>query len=142
MSSSGLEFLEWRRAFSLARWRYANRFRWAALDPRQRHAAVLLGVAAFLRFALIFSVLRTHPPAWFFARGEEIGFVARALLTGQGFSSPFGLAAGLATGPTALIAPGYPLLVTFVFAWLGAGSAAAAMALMSLNAILNVITAG
>ena len=94
-----------------------------------------------LRFALIFSVLRRHPPAWFFARGEEVGFVARAVLEGRGFSSPFGPPTVVPTGPTALIAPGYPLLVALVFGAAGVGSAAAAAVLMGLNAVLNVLTA-
>ncbi len=77
-----------------------------------------------------------HGAAWLYTRGLEIGFVADSLLRGHGFSSPF----GGETGPTALIAPGYPLLVAGIFKLLGTYSTASAIAIMLAQIAANLST--
>ncbi len=97
---------------------------------------VLLIVALVLRVTVVLYSLRHFGPAWFFSRGSEMGFVAASLLHGQGLSSPF----GVATGPTAIVAPGYPLLVAAVFQAFGTYTCAAALCLMLLNTCCNILT--
>lgn len=94
--------------------------------------------AAFgLRLLVIGSVLAHSGPQWFFSRGMEMGAIADSLVRGHGFGSPF----GPATGPTALIAPGYPLFTAAVFRVFGVGTVGAATVIMLLQAILNTLTA-
>ena len=80
---------------------------------QRRHTIVVLLLAASLRLLVIVGVLLLYPGKWFFHRGVEMGLLAHSLLAGFGLSSPF----GVPTGPTAFIAPGYPLLTAAVF-WL------------------------
>ncbi len=65
-----------------------------------------------------------------------MGWLAQSVLDGLGLSSPF----GVPTGPTAFIAPAYPLLVAGVFKLLGSYSVAAEVALMTLNIAANLLT--
>lgn len=102
---------------------------------RVQFATVLL-LAAGLRIALIWHILAHQAPAWYFARGQEMGLLANSLLQGHGLSSPF----GAATGPTAIIAPGYPLLVAAVFRIFGSYSLDSAAVLMGISAVFNVLT--
>ena len=93
-------------------------------------------MASILRLAVVaYTLLHLHA-AWFFSRGSEMGFLARSVIQGRGLSSLF----GPATGPTAIIAPGYPLLVSAVFALLGTFSGASALCLMLLQVGCNVVT--
>ncbi|MGI4828050.1 MAG: ArnT family glycosyltransferase [Janthinobacterium lividum] len=101
-----------------------------------RTLVVVLGTAFFLRVALILSVLSHLGPAWFFSRGSEMGFLADSLIHGHGLSSPF----GVPTGPTAIVAPGYPLFTALVFRVLGSYTWPAALCLMLLNAGCNTAT--
>ncbi len=82
-------------------------------EAQRRHTIGVLLLAALLRLLVIVGVLLLYPGNWFFQRGVEMSLLAHSLLTGQGLSSPF----GVPTGPTAFIAPGYPLLTAAVF-WL------------------------
>ncbi len=65
-----------------------------------------------------------------------MGLLAHSLLNGLGLSSPFG---GL-TGPTAFIAPGYPLLTAAVFRLCGDGTRLSAALMMSGQLGLGVLT--
>ncbi len=65
-----------------------------------------------------------------------MGLLANSLLAGKGLSSPF----GGHTGPTALVAPVYPLFVALVFRMFGAYSLASAAAIMSVQIGLNLLT--
>ena len=95
-------------------------------------AAVTL-LALLLRLLVCAFAMKHFGAAWFFNRGTEVGFVAQSLLSGQGFASPF----GLPTGPTALIAPGYPWLTAAVFQCAGLFTLGSAWTLMVINALLN-----
>ena len=71
---------------------------------------------------------------WNFA--WETGKVAYALVTGHGYSSPF----AKPSGPTALVAPMFPLLVALVFRIFGAYSRASAVAVLSPNSTFSALT--
>ncbi len=96
----------------------------------------MLALAASLRFLVLAEVLLGHPKTWFFQRGIEMGLLAHSLLAGLGLSSPF----GGSTGPTAFIAPGYPLLTAAVFRLFGESTQLSAVTLISGQILLNVIT--
>jgi 4-amino-4-deoxy-L-arabinose transferase-like glycosyltransferase len=85
---------------------------------------------------VLWSVFRQFSAAWFFHRGTEMGLLAQSLLEGKGLSSPF----GGATGPTAFIAPGYPLFVALIFKIFGIYTTASAIVIMGTNVVLNLLT--
>src|SRR5690242_15304366 len=64
---------------------------------------------------------------------QETGSIAYALATGKGFSSPF----RRETGPTAWLAPVYPLLVAGVFRAFGIFTRASFFAVLWLNALFS-----
>jgi len=70
------------------------------------------------------------------AFGWETGRVARSIVTGEGFSSPY----SEPTGPTALIPPVYPYLVAGVFKVLGIYTASSALVLLTLNNLFSSLT--
>ena len=88
------------------------------------------------RVAVAAYAVSTFGRSWFYTRGLEMGLLGDRLVHGHGLDSPF----GPPTGPTAMIAPGYPLLVAGVFRLLGSYSQAAEFTLISLNIIANVLT--
>ena len=96
----------------------------------------VLGAAFACRIFVVAYCLVHFAPAWYFGRGQEMGLLAASLLHGQGLSSPF----GPPTGPTAMIAPAYPILVAGVFAVCGPYARASAGVLMGLNIALNLLT--
>jgi 4-amino-4-deoxy-L-arabinose transferase-like glycosyltransferase len=70
------------------------------------------------------------------AFGWETGRVARSIVTGNGFSSPY----SKPTGPTALIPPVYPYLVAGVFKLFGIYTASSALVLLTLNNLFSSMT--
>jgi hypothetical protein len=93
----------------------------------------LLGVSIYLH---LLCILWRFDAAWFFHRGTEMGLLAHSLIEGRGLSSPF----GPATGPTAFIAPGYPLFVALIFKLLGSYNIASALTIMTIHVALNLLT--
>jgi 4-amino-4-deoxy-L-arabinose transferase-like glycosyltransferase len=65
-----------------------------------------------------------------------MGWLARSLLEGKGLSSPF----GLPTGPTAFIAPVYPIMVAGIFKVFGIDSVASAYVIFGLQILANLVT--
>jgi 4-amino-4-deoxy-L-arabinose transferase-like glycosyltransferase len=65
-----------------------------------------------------------------------LGTLAQSLVAGQGLSSPF----GGSTGPTALLAPGYPALISLFFRIFGSFTFAAAIAVMLMQVLFSVTT--
>ena len=108
----------------------------AAKTSQRRQTAAVLVCAASLRLLVLAGVLLRYSQGWFFQRGVEMGLLARSLLGGLGLSSPF----GGSTGPTAFIAPGYPLLIAAVFRLFGEETRLSAAAIMSGQAVLGVLT--
>jgi 4-amino-4-deoxy-L-arabinose transferase-like glycosyltransferase len=70
------------------------------------------------------------------AFGAEMGWVARSIASGHGFSSPF----FPSTGPTALMPPFFPYLLACVFRACGVYTATAAFVILSLDSLLSAIT--
>ncbi len=66
----------------------------------------------------------------------EMGWTARSLFLGQGFSSPF----PPMTGPTALVPPLYPYLLAGAFHLFGLNTMRAAVAILSFNSICSSLT--
>ena len=95
----------------------------------------ILGVALLLRSLMVLPAAKGDPRWWFFNQASEYGCLAQSLLAGHGYASPF---CG-STGPSAFLAPGYPLLVAAVFHFFGAYSTEAAAALIGLQALFGVL---
>ena len=93
-------------------------------------------LALFLRVGAVVSMARGEPRTWFFGQASELGCLAQSVLDGHGLASPF----GGSTGPSAFLAPGYPLLVALAFRIGGSYSAAAAALLMALQVLFGVLT--
>jgi 4-amino-4-deoxy-L-arabinose transferase-like glycosyltransferase len=72
-----------------------------------------------------------------FTFGYEMARVARALVTGFGYSDPF----SGHTGPTAWVPPLYPLLIAAVFKLLGIYSPTSGWVLLTINSIFSAATA-
>ena len=66
----------------------------------------------------------------------EMGWTARSIFLGQGFSSPF----LPITGPTALVPPLYPYLLAGVFHFFGLYTAKAAFAVLAFNSLCSALT--
>jgi hypothetical protein len=98
----------------------------------------VLAVALAMRLLVMWTVARHYPTTWFFGRGMEMGLLAKSVLAGQGLSSPF----GVPTGPTAFIAPVYPLLVAAVFKVFGSDSMASGVVIQAAQVVLNLLTIG
>jgi hypothetical protein len=108
-------------------------------DRRQadrRQTLVVLGLGLGLRLLVLWDVLAKFPVGWVFTRGQEMGLLAKSIVEGHGLGSPF----GPSTGPTAFIAPGYPLLIAGVFKLLGTYSLASAVVIILGQIALNLLT--
>ncbi len=70
------------------------------------------------------------------AFGWEMGWIARALASGHGFSSPY----FPWSGPTAMQPPLYPTLLSGVFRLFGIYSLTSAFVILSINSILSALT--
>jgi Dolichyl-phosphate-mannose-protein mannosyltransferase len=107
-------------------------------DPRarRRSLAIVLVVALLGRLLVLLNVALTRPHDWLFAHPYEMGLLAGSLLHGHGLSSPF----GVPTGPTALIAPGYPTLIAAVFFLFGIDSFASEIAIIALQILVALVT--
>lgn len=104
-------------------------------DVRPRTLAIL-ALAFLARLLTLWIALTRFPHDWLYSRGIELGTLAQSLLIGRGLSSPF----GGSTGPTALLAPGYPLVIAFLFRIFGSFTFAAAIAVMAVQLLFSVMT--
>ncbi len=99
----------------------------------------MVAVGLLLRLGSVAFQYRYHlNPAldhWRF--GWEMGRVGRAIYEGRGFSSPM----YQPSGPTAWMAPVYPLLIAAAFKLFGLYTAAAAWCILGLNAVFGALTA-
>src|ERR1700692_4878914 len=104
-----------------------------------RHQILLMVLAALMvRLMVVGFGFRdqTDPSDHHAAFGWEMGWVARSIFEGHGFSSPF----FPATGPTALVPPLFPYLLAGVFHCFGAVPAKAAFAILSVNSLFSALT--
>jgi 4-amino-4-deoxy-L-arabinose transferase-like glycosyltransferase len=102
----------------------------------RKNTAAVLGVALLLRAVTAWIAMTRYAPEWLFTRGMEMSLLAKSLLAGQGLSSPF----GVPTGPTAFIAPAYPVLVAAVFKIFGVETRAAEFVVLAAQTLLNLAT--
>jgi 4-amino-4-deoxy-L-arabinose transferase-like glycosyltransferase len=100
------------------------------------HTLAISGIALVARALVIWFAVTHFPHAWLYSRGIELGTLAQSLLAGRGLSSPF----GGSTGPTALLAPGYPAVIAAFFYLFGSFTFTAALAVMALQLLFNVMT--
>ncbi len=94
--------------------------------PPGAQTCTILAFALLARLLILWFAIAQFGPTWLFTRGIELGTLAQSLLAGQGLSSPF----GGSTGPTALLAPGYPAIIACIFRVFGSFTFAAAIAVM------------
>ncbi len=109
------------------------------IESRQSRRIWWLALAAFLlRMLLVFAfhTYRYTPAGNNHSFAFETGSIAASLVTGHGFSSPF----GEPSGPTAWIAPIYPALVALAFKIFGLYSQGAALAMFVFNSLCAAAT--
>ncbi len=105
--------------------------------PEQWRVVVpILSVALALRMFAMAFMFRADPRVWFYNQASELNCLAESILSGHGLSSPF----GGATGPSAFLAPGYPLLVALVYRLFGVCSLGSAVVLAAVQVIFGVMT--
>ena len=102
----------------------------------RRHTLAIVALALMTRLLILRFAAEHFPHEWLYSRGIELGTLAQSLLAGQGLSSPF----GGSTGPTALLAPGYPAVIALVFGVFGSFTFRAAIAVMVLQVLLSAGT--
>jgi hypothetical protein len=68
--------------------------------------------------------------------GYEMGKIAYSIATGDGFSNPY----WIKTGPTAMITPVFPYLMSLAFLAFGAYTKAAAIAVLTFNSLVSALT--
>ncbi len=114
----------------------------SAGKPQRRitpHTVMWMMLAGFLArfgYVLIAHSYRFRTNDANFAFGWEIGRIAYSIVTGRGFSSPF----GGETGPSAWTAPVYPYIVALSFRLFGIYSHGAAIALLGFNSLCGALT--
>ncbi len=99
----------------------------------------IIVLAAFLvRLVVVCFTYRDLPDAdkFYEAFGWEMGWIARALATGHGFSSPY----WPITGPTAMQPPLYPTLLSLVFRLFGVYTLTSGFVILSINSLLSALT--
>ena len=106
------------------------------VPPTRRATMLVLSIGLAMRLLVLWTVVKNYPPTWLFTRGMEMGWLAKSILDGQGLSSPF----GVPTGPSAFVAPGYPILIAGVFHILGSYSLASAVFVICVQIALNLAT--
>ena len=99
-------------------------------------AMVSAALALRLVVMCVMYKIQLDPSLDHWAFGWETGRVARSIVTGEGFSSPY----SKPTGPTALIPPVYPYLVAGVFKLFGIYTASSALVLLTLNNLFSSFT--
>jgi 4-amino-4-deoxy-L-arabinose transferase-like glycosyltransferase len=95
-------------------------------------------MAFAVRLAVVLFLCRRIPDSnWSFEQfGGEVGWVARSLAGGHGFSSPF----SPWSGHTAMVPPLYTFLLAGVFRLFGVYSPASAFVILSINSLLSALT--
>ena len=116
----------------------ANRVGWKQITSAKTIVTSMICCALALRLAV--AALCFHgisaPSADHGQFGAEMGWVARSLAFGQGFSSPF----LPRTGPTALVPPLFPYLLAQVFRVFGVYTPTSALVILSLDSLLSALT--
>ena len=77
-----------------------------------------------------------NPAVVLWPRGVEVLAIAKSLITGSGFSSPF----GVQTGPTAFMPPVYPAILALVQSLFGLQTTASAWVIVCLQSLFSAAT--
>jgi hypothetical protein len=93
-------------------------------------------VVALLMRLLVVNLELHKPVMQFYSHPWEMGLLGKTLVEGLGYSSPF----GVPTGPTAIIAPGYPTIVAGIFLLFGVYSFKSALVIILLNVAAALAT--
>jgi 4-amino-4-deoxy-L-arabinose transferase-like glycosyltransferase len=101
-----------------------------------RSLVIIFALALGMRLLALWSFVSNRGKYWLFSHPYEMGLVANSLIHGHGYSSPF----GGSTGPTAIVAPGYPTLIAAVFLAFGSDTFASALVIMGLQILVSLIT--
>jgi 4-amino-4-deoxy-L-arabinose transferase-like glycosyltransferase len=101
---------------------------------------IIILTAFAIRMVVVCFVYRDLPTAEEYLSHEqfgwEMGWIARALASGHGFSSPY----YPWSGPTAMQPPLYPFLISLVFRLFGIYTIAAGFVMLTLNSLLSALT--
>jgi len=102
------------------------------------NVAMAVAAAFVLRMVVVAFTYRDLPDAnkYYEQFGWEMGWIARALASGHGFSSPY----YPWTGPTAMQPPLYPTLLSLVFRAFGIYSLTSGFVILSINSLLSACT--
>jgi len=105
--------------------------------PRVQFPLILL-IALAIRMVVVYFSYRDLPDVDKYCErfGWEVGWVARALASGHGFSSPY----YPISGPTALVPPLYTGLLAEVFRLFGVYSLKSGFIILSLNSVFSTLT--
>ncbi len=96
---------------------------------------LIFAVGMVFRFAALAYLTHVMPQMLSWGTNEA-GAIARSIVTEHGFSSPF----HDAHGPTAWLAPVYPLIVAGIFLVFGVQTPASAIAVMVFNSLCSAVT--
>jgi 4-amino-4-deoxy-L-arabinose transferase-like glycosyltransferase len=113
----------------------------AGRQKSSRSLLLLVIFAAFaIRMVVVCFIYRDLPTSEEYLShpqiGWEMGWIARALASGHGFSSPY----YPWSGPTALQPPLYPVLLSVVFRLFGIYTITAGFVVLSINSLLSALT--
>ena len=98
---------------------------------------VLIGFALRLGFVLFAHTYRFKSVEGNFGFAYEMGRIAAALASGEGFSNPF----KIPTGPTAWEPPLYPFIIAGVFKLTGIYTTTSSIILLAINSLFSALTA-
>ncbi len=109
----------------------------AATDKSPRLVPFILLLAFVIRMVVVYFSYRDLPDAdkYYDRFGWEVGWVARALASGHGFSSPY----YPISGPTALVPPLYTGLLAEVFRLFGVYSLKSGFLILTLNSLFSTL---
>jgi 4-amino-4-deoxy-L-arabinose transferase-like glycosyltransferase len=98
----------------------------------------MVSAAWALRMGVVAALFRdiSDPVRHYEQFGNEVGWIARSIAAHQGFSSPY----FTLTGPTALLPPLYPYILSVIFRVFGIYSVQSALTILTLNSILSALT--
>src|ERR1700728_2509513 len=108
-------------------------------DPAfPRTILIIVLVALAIRMVVVYFSYRGLPDAdkYYEQFGWEMGWTARSLASGHGFSSPY----FPMSGPTARVPPLYPWLLAGVFRLFGIYSLTSGFIILTLNSIFSAFT--
>ncbi|WP_263367112.1 ArnT family glycosyltransferase [Edaphobacter bradus] len=110
-------------------------------DPRAPWRLFWVAFLIRVAYMTLAHTYRVRPLDDHFHFAWEAGRIARSVVTGHGYGSPFATAWLPYTGPTAWVPPVYPLLIAVVFKLFGVYTSASAWMLLAINCAFSAATA-